>query len=180
MPFTIGVIVGGITYYFICKNQNAAPPNNLADKLITNLQALIKINNFQSIASDDTVSGHLGLGNLLAYIAAVKTRCEDIGFAFSGLQYYFAKYSNDPNSGDRPTIVIYPTFHDGQDEDGNDLHVPFDPFISENGNAITVVDMKRQFDEDSNKRREMDNAMYTSRNVLNRSNMSPPNPPLTL
>ena len=178
-PFLVGVVVGGVTYYFICRSQNAIPPNDLDDKLISNRKALSMIHNFRANAPDDTVSGFLDKACLLEYMARVKTQCDAIGKTFTGLQYYFAKYDNDPVNGDRPTIVFYPTYDGGKNKAGVDLHVPFDPFISTAGNPVKVSDMNAQYIAAGSDTART-GTMYESKHVLNRSNMSPPNPPLTL
>ncbi|MDF1697276.1 MAG: hypothetical protein P1U56_15640 [Saprospiraceae bacterium] len=179
LPFVIGVLVGGVIYYFICRAQSAVPTAGLSDKLISNMEALSIIHNYQATAPDNTASGHLDLGVLLAYIDAAKTQCTAVGKDLSGLEYYFAKYNNDANNGNRPTIVMYPTYFDGQDQSGNDLHIPFDPFISTTGHPMKVKDMSDQYIADATDAARK-SSFYTSVHALNRSNMSPPNPPLTL
>ena len=164
LPFLIGVVVGGIIYYFICKNQNSTPAVNIDDKLIDNAEALRLIDNYKGCNEDDTVSGHIELGVLLTYINSVTSKCQEIGMTLSGLEYYFAKYDNDIVNGHRSTIVIYPTY-----KDSNNNHIPFDPFISTNSDPVTVVGLNGV----SASNRSGD-SRFSSKHVLDKSNMSPP------
>lgn len=164
IPFLIGVVVAGVTYYFICKNQNSMPSTNITHKLISNAEALELIDNYSGCKDDDTVSGHLELDVLLTYIDQATTQCDSIGIQLSGLEYYFAKYKNDATNGDRSTIVIYPTY-----KDANNNHVPFDPFISTSGNPVEV----QALNSVAVGSRSSD-SRFSSRHVLDKSNMSPP------
>lgn len=167
LPFVIGVVVGGITYFFICKSQNSTPSVPIANKLISNRDALHLISRYNCGSNDDTVSGHLDLGVLLTYIDQISQQCTSIGMTLSGLEYYFAKYDNDPVNNDRSTIVIYPTF---RDENGD--HVPFDPYESTSANPVTVVNLNSVAVAS-----RTGSQRWTRNFVLDRSNMSPPRKP---
>ena len=164
LPFVIGVVVGGITYFFICRSQNATPSVPIANKLISNKMALDMISNYSCSNGDDTVSGHLELGVLLTYINQISSQCTSIGMTMSGLEYYFARYDEDAVNDSRSTIVIYPTF-----EDANGNHVPFDPYESTNGSPVTVVALNATALGSRN-----GSARWTRNFVLDKSNMSPP------
>ena len=173
VPLVIGVLIGGLVYYFICKSQNATPVVNLNANLISNGEAIDMINRY-SCSSDDTASGHLDLGVLLSYVDKMSTQCKSIGMELSGLEYYFAKYDNDPVNANRSTIVIFPTYRDG----GN--HVPFDPFLSTSSNSkievIALNDTTNKNQRSTSKSTWYDNSA-AQMVALDRSNMSPPRQP---
>lgn len=163
LPFLVGILIGGVMAYFICKRVSSSPGTPLAGNLIDNETAFQMINNFENCTKDDTVSGHIELGVLHEYINQMSTRCTNIGMDLSGLEFYFAKYEpTDAVNPGRTTIVFYPTYNDGAN------HIPFDPLTSSNGNPVTVFDMSRN---------ARTNAMNNSLCALDRLHMSPPRQP---
>ena len=159
LPLAMGVAVGGALGYFIC-NQSGSPKNLHANNLISNNEAITMIDARRSQAPNDPFSGHLEIGVLLSYIHEVQERCDVIGVEFSGLEYYFANHlENNGDSWDagKLTTVLYPTYKSGVN------HIPFDPFISNAANPVSVLDIKADLTQHG-----------SSAHVLNRVNMSPP------
>ncbi len=160
--------------YLICTFLDRDPKGDLGSNLITNVKALELIANYQAPGYTNTASGHLELGVLLAYIDKVKTQCSSINKELSGLEYYFAKYGefDNPPNENQNTIVIYPTYKNGND------HIPIDPFLPlVNNEPVTVKSINIQYKIDVAAQASMSDSLYTSNNVLNKSHMSPPRQP---
>jgi hypothetical protein len=172
--FFLGTALG----FAVCTVLNRNPVTDLGQNLISNLEALRLIDNFHARSTQgDAVSGHLELGTLVGYIDRMKAQCKTVGIELSGLEYYFAKYgvADHPPNENQNTIVVFPTYED------NGAQIPIDPFLPfVNGRPVTVVDLYADFLNDRNIPANLEAGQYTSSNVLNRTNMSPPRPPLTL
>ena len=101
--------LGGTLGFAICHILDKDPTADLNPNLITNRKALELIDRYQqSAGQNNTFSGHIKLGVLLAYISKMQPRCKAIGRKLSGLEYYFAIYEGQINSNDdsgRSTVV---------------------------------------------------------------------------
>jgi len=166
------IALAAIGGFLICTVLNKNPTADLEDSLISNEQALKMIENLG--ISDPTAarSGHLDLGVLVAYIDRMKSKCSTAGKPMTGLEYFFAQYGaneHTPNGGQN-TILFYPTYQGTVN--GVAGNIPFDPDSS----AASVKDMN----DVRRTNGALNNNWTISRNVLNRTHMSPPNPPLTL
>lgn len=171
--FTLGGILflGAALGYAIAIRLNRNPSADLTMNLITNKDALRMIANYKAVSpAGDSVSGHLELGVLMAYISRMQTLCTNAGREMSGVEYYFARYgANDEPDQNRNTIVMYPTYAEGG------AHIPFDPTPN-----ISVVNLNTAYQTEVGGGATMAVAHASSMNVLNRTNMSPPRQPLTL
>lgn len=166
VSFFLGIAAGLFICFMVNKDENSNPDIDISANLISNGDAIALINNFTGCDStDNTVSGHLELDVLLSYINKMSNQCQSIGAEMSGLEYYFARYMNDPVNANRRTALFYPTYSDTID--GLVVHVPFDPFSSTRTDRIDVVRMSR---EAGLMNATIDAVMC----VLDKSNMSPP------
>jgi len=159
--FFIGIAAGLFICFLISDDENADPSIDISANLITNAEASTLINNFNGCDSDTTTtSGHLELPILLEYIKQMGNQCQTMGREMSGLEYYFAQYSNDPVNGDRITALFYPTYRDSTS--GN--YVPFDPFSGLDVQGMNSGGLRTTRSD-------------TIKCVLDKSNMSPPRQP---
>ena len=163
VSFFVGIAAGLFICFLISGDPDDPPEVDISANLISNAEAFTMIDNHVHCTPEDsTISGHVELPILLGYINKMSNQCQSIGMEMSGLEYYFARYTNDPDNDDRPTILFYPTYR------SSNGHVPFDPFSSISGSPAHVVNINN-----GNRRIATD----TVRCVLDRSNMSPPRPP---
>ena len=166
VSFILGIAAGLFICFIISSDPEADPEIDISANLITNAMAISMINNYSPcLENDNTVSGHVELDVLLGFINKMSNQCQSINMELSGLEYYFAQYSNDKDNADRRTVLFYPTYKDTIDGT-RIIHVPFDPFSSRVGQPMNVIDMN----DPGERTIETD----TSRCVLDKSNMSPP------
>ena len=72
-----GILLLGVGLgYAICTILDRNPTTGLAQKLISNKEALDLIRNYQGPNYDKTAGGHIELGSLLAYIDKMKAECK--------------------------------------------------------------------------------------------------------
>ncbi|MEM9549052.1 MAG: hypothetical protein AAGA77_23900 [Bacteroidota bacterium] len=162
--FFIGIATGLFICFLISEDGDQVPnpsPIDITSNLITNAEATALINNFSGCSDDTTtVSGHIELPVLLEYLRQMGDQCQSVGRELSGLEYYFAKYNNDPDNGNRITALFYPTYRDSV----LNHYVPFDPFSN-----LSVERMNTGLQRTI--------ATDAINCVLDKSNMSPPRQP---